>query len=182
MRLHFFFFVCVCARVYMLMMSRQTTDEIIAGQEAAVKYIPIDEPISAFMQILPSVDGDDITEQPFNLFSKGDFAQVPIIIGTVSEEAVLYINMGWPNPVLRAEYMAVVKLVFRDNATEILDLYPPIEGPDADQRPNMFALGTDYVFTCPNRYVARNLAAHTNTYRYVFDHAFSFPAWGDHYD
>ena len=42
--------------------------------------------------------------------------------------------------------------MFKENATAVLERYPPIEG---DQRPQMFAMGTDYVFTCPDRYTFR---------------------------
>ena len=111
-------------------------------------------------------------------------------MGTVLEETVLYIWMGWPNPVAEAEYRAIMyvigslcarrrcapawlltgnmtaasvsvgrprssRLVFKENSTAVLERYPPIEG---DQRPQMWNLGTDYVFTCPDRYAALTLA------------------------
>ena len=45
--------------------------------------------------------------------------------------------------------------MFKENTTAVLERYPPIEG---DQRPQMWNLGTDYVFTCPDRYAAKTLA------------------------
>ena len=47
------------------------------------------------------------------------------------------------------------RLVFKENATQVLERYPPIEG---DQRPQMWTMGTDYVFSCPDRYTAIALA------------------------
>jgi len=51
--------------------------------------------------------------------------------------------------------IASSRLVFKENTTAVLERYPPIEG---DQRPQMWNLGTDYVFTCPDRYAAKTLA------------------------
>ena len=106
---------------------------------------------------------------------------------------------------LRHAHPHTSRLVFKENATQVLDRYPPIEG---DQRPQMWTMGTDYVFSCPDRYTAialartvrpvrqtiarsagvlahRVTAAHTiqnPTYVYVFDQPWSFDGWGPYYD
>jgi hypothetical protein len=50
--------------------------------------------------------------------------------------------------------------VFKENATQVLERYPPVEG---DNRPTMWEMGTPYVFNCPNRLTALALARTVRT-------------------
>jgi carboxylesterase type B len=75
------------------------------------------------------------------------------MIGTVSEEALLFIYKADPNKKINdAEYIAALGYLFTSDAAKVLVEYPPtpIVG---DKRPALGVLGTDYIFTCPTRYV-----------------------------
>jgi carboxylesterase type B len=94
-----------------------------------------------------------LTNDVWNALSSGSFNKVPVMIGTVSEEALLFIYKADPNKKINdAEYIAALGYLFTSDAAKVLVEYPPtpIVG---DKRPALGVLGTDYIFTCPTRYV-----------------------------
>ncbi|KCV70550.1 hypothetical protein H696_02896 [Fonticula alba] len=154
-------------------------EEALAGQVAAMKHLPLDYPLSAFMPLLPTVDGVDLPDQPYNVVMAGRHHPVPVIMGTTADEVKLYIHMAWPNPVSAAEYRAAMRVLFKGNATEVLAEYPPVSG---DNRSVMSVVGTHYVFSCPQRKFSRGLAAAglagpNSVFHYIHDQAWSFPGW-----
>ena len=156
--------------------------EIIYGQKVAVQYLDISKPISAFMQLVPSVDGVDIPDQPLRMVVEGRNQAKPIIMGAVSEETLVYIYSAWQTPVDIVSYRLLITAIFKDNATTVLDMYPPDLSSPGDQRDQMAVVGTHITFSCPNRYAARHLAQRSDVFFYTFDHAFSFDGWGDGFD
>lgn len=77
----------------------------------------------------------------------------PFIIGTVAEDALLFIHQGWPNPVSPTQYVEAAFAAFRNDALKILERFP-VETP-GDQRPLLSKVGTRWVFACTNRILAR---------------------------
>ena len=158
----------------------QDVDAILQAAKEATAYLVPDSAISSFMQLLPSIDGVEITGQPFRLLTEGAFNKVPLLFGTVREETVLYIYSAWPNPVSTAYYRALMNVVMKENGTAVVEQYAPVDGDD--QREVMATVGTYFTFTCPNRYALREMSKVTDTFYYVFDHAWTFDGWGDHFD
>ncbi len=75
------------------------------------------------------------------------------MIGTVSEEALMFIYLADPTKKINdAEYVGALAYLFTSDAAKVLLEYPP-KPVVGDKRPALGVLGTDYIFTCPTRYV-----------------------------
>eukprot|EP01132_Coremiostelium_polycephalum_P002541 gene2541-3144_t len=158
-------------------------DQVIQGQiKAQAKIDPV-IPLESFLPWTPTVDGADIIDQPLTLFSKGLFYDIPLMIGTVSEEALLFIYQAATKNVSELDYEVVLDLVFLKNAGQVNQKYPP-NGP-VDNRPILSTLGTDYIFVCPTRlitdYIFKYNVKQSPIYHYQFSHVLSFDAWGPLY-
>ncbi|EGC40157.1 hypothetical protein DICPUDRAFT_146986 [Dictyostelium purpureum] len=158
-----------------------TSDSIIEGQIKSQAKIDILKPLQSFLPWTPTIGLDDITEQPLTLFEKGDFYDVPMIVGTVSEEALLFIYQASPKNVSATSYKLAIDLIFLDHEHTIEENYPPIK--DQDNRPVLSVLGTNYIFVCPTRYALEKMMKYKQTpiYYYQFSHVLSFDAWGPDY-
>ncbi|XP_035663798.1 crystal protein-like [Branchiostoma floridae] len=139
-------------------------------------------PLEVSVKWGPVVDGDIVPGPTVDSFAKGHFQSKPFIIGTTSEEAVLYIYSLYNKPVtslvtLYAIYAAFVHL----KAVEVSIEYPT-ETNTSDYRPHMSKLTTDWVFKCSTRNVIRSAVrkGNTNVWLYVFDHVWSFPHLWDY--
>eukprot|EP00058_Branchiostoma_floridae_P026661 XP_002612152.1 hypothetical protein BRAFLDRAFT_88891 [Branchiostoma floridae] len=139
-------------------------------------------PLEVSVKWGPIVDGDIVPGPTVDSFAKGHFQSKPFIIGTTTEEAVLYIYSLYNKPVaskvtLYAIYAAFVHL----KAAEVAKEYPT-ETNTSDYRPLLSKGVTDWVFTCPTRNVIRSAVrkGNTNVWLYVFDHVWSFPHLWDY--
>ncbi|KAJ8307291.1 hypothetical protein KUTeg_015375 [Tegillarca granosa] len=106
------------------------------------------------------------------------FFDKPILIGTVTEETRIYIYTAWKTPLSVRQYIEVLVATFLLDAEEVLLQYP--SSSSEDQRDTLVQLGTDFLFTCSTRNYTRNILdkGNTNIYHYIYNHAFSFPGWG----
>lgn len=131
--------------------------------------IPIDGPLQIFIPWLPYADGTIIPDQPLAGYAKGNYNPVPVIMGTVQDEGVLFIYSGFPRPVTLTQYEEILVLVFKQHAAQVYSMYP-CTTPD-DCRPIMSDLGTAYIFACPVRNATRSQQLRQpSTYLYHFDH------------
>jgi carboxylesterase type B len=120
--------------------------------------------------------------QPLALWLKGDFNKVPMIMGTVSEEARMFVWSGFPGTISKLEYDAVLDVIFPKVAKEVRMEYPPSLH-TKDCREETSVLATDYIMACSTRAAATGLHDHDSpVYIYEFDHAWSMRgAWGPNY-
>jgi carboxylesterase type B len=121
--------------------------------------------------------------EPLQAAASGKFAKIPVMIGTVSEEALFFIYEASPKPASEAEYLAIIAYIFGYDFASVLEEYPP-PGiiTDADMRPLVSRMGTDFIFSCSTRAFIRGIAkAGVPTYLYQFSHVLSFDAWGPRY-
>jgi hypothetical protein len=77
--------------------------------------------------MLSAVDNVDVVGQPIDLFRAGQFNQVPMIFGSTTEEALLFIYMASEgNRVSDAIYSGVLLEIFGFNqAVKVIAKYPP---------------------------------------------------------
>jgi len=160
---------------------------ILQAQIDAIKVDPLSV-LQAFMPWQPYVDGQIITAQPMDAFVKtGQYNAVPMMLGSVNDEGVMFIDAAFPEPVGYVEYKAFILLIFGPgNAKQIEQMYPVAPSQYNDTRPVLSTMGTDYIFACPNRNITRSMTnriATTNApvYLYHFDHILSFNPWGPNY-
>eukprot|EP01095_Lingulamoeba_sp_RSL-Kostka_P018164 TRINITY_DN984_c0_g3_i1.p1 TRINITY_DN984_c0_g3~~TRINITY_DN984_c0_g3_i1.p1 ORF type:complete len:557 (-),score=189.76 TRINITY_DN984_c0_g3_i1:108-1778(-) len=162
----------------------KSVEEILQAQINAIE-IDIFSLFQIFMPWQPYVDGTIITEQPMTAFFDGNYNSVPMMIGSVTDEGVIFIDEAFPAPMNYQTYTLLLEVIFGiENTKDLLNLYPVPQSEYDDVRPVLSTLGTDYIWACPLRNVTRSmkqLNPNTPVYLYHFDHVMSFYAWGPNY-
>ena len=120
---------------------------------------------------VPVIDHNIVKGQLIELVQNTSFPLKPLVIGTLTEEAVFYIYEAWTKPVTLSAYAEVLAFTFHEKAAKVLEHYPPTELDD--QRPVMSRLATHWVFACSTRVYARKVAS----YSYVFGFPLDFNGW-----
>lgn len=159
----------------------KSVNEVMAGQYGVQGSIDYFHPLLLFLPWTPIVDGKELTDQPWKLFTAGNFTKVPIMMGTVAEEALFFIyEASNGTKVSESLYVLLESYLFQLDVVEVLRKYP-VGGiwDDSDYRPLLSTQGTDYIFVCPTRLSARGVAkTGVPTFLYQFNHVPSFDAWG----
>lgn len=121
----------------------------------------------------PTVDGVVLPDWPLALIERGDFAKVPIIIGTNETEGAFFHQDG--SPADDAEYQAAIgRLWGADQAYGVAEHYPVADFASAHDA--LVQVTGDGIFVCPSRQLARALsAAGTNAYVYDFSASYVIP-------
>ncbi|XP_023138641.2 crystal protein [Amphiprion ocellaris] len=122
----------------------------------------------------PYIDGELIKEQAVTAFLKGHWQkEKPVLLGTTSEEGVLFVYGVFSKPVSAVESTVYITAIFKQHSLRILHKYLPMYR-DADRRNMLAQIVTDFVFLCPSRRSARTgTAAGSEVWMYVFDHVTS---------
>jgi len=157
----------------------KTADEIVTAENAVIKINPIG-PIQVFMPWQPTADGTYITGQPMIEFPAGRYNRVPFMLGTVDQEALIFLYTALPNGLTPKQYREIIYFVFRGAAPKVLKMYPVAENV-TDARPQFTVLGTDYIWACSHRNVSRYMSQYAPLWRWHFDHVMSFDPWGPDY-
>jgi carboxylesterase type B len=156
----------------------KSVNEILVAQNKVANHLPILHPLQLFLPWTPVINGIEFSDDMWTAVSSGSFNKVPLLIGTVSEEALMFVYLAAPDMKINdAEYIAALGYLFTSDAAKVLIEYPPtpIVG---DKRPALGALGTDYIFTCANRYWTGLITANNvPTWIYQFTHPSSVDFW-----
>ncbi|XP_077862235.1 crystal protein-like [Saccoglossus kowalevskii] len=160
-------------------MRSKHVDEIVSAQQnTSTKIVNPFRLLELFEPWGPYIDGDDITEQSIDSFTKGHFQKKPIILGTTSDEARANLFGAITEPMDKFHYYKYVIVTLTIHSYKVLHKYPPLSS--GDQREKLSIAGHPYLFACPTRDAARHISYHSDLsiWTYVFDHALSFDAWG----
>jgi len=104
------------------------------------------------MKYRPCVDGWVLPENPVAVFNKGKQHHVPFLTGTNADEATIFLRKF---PVKRPlGYTLFVKQLFKNNADEILSLYPA--GNESEMKHSLELLVSDAAFVAPARFAVRS--------------------------
>eukprot|EP00058_Branchiostoma_floridae_P020482 XP_002605972.1 hypothetical protein BRAFLDRAFT_92200 [Branchiostoma floridae] len=124
----------------------------------------------------PVVDGDMITRQMVESFSTGNFQKKPLIIGTNTEEGILFTHEASSSPLATSKYQETMLAIFKTSGFSVLRTYPPSN--TGDERPILGTLITHFIFACPTRNILNSALkyGHSNTWLYVFAHPLSVHA------
>lgn len=148
----------------------KSTDQIIAAQVAVNKVLNVLHIFQTFYPWTPIMNGVEFSENPLDAFQQGKFVNMPLMMGSVSNEALLFIYEALNNSVNDIDYMIGIEYIFGlTDGSKVLAKYPPYAG---DKRPQLGELGTIYIFICPLRNISVNISPTTSNpvYLYHFDH------------
>ncbi|KAJ8046654.1 Crystal protein [Holothuria leucospilota] len=118
--------------------------------------------------------GPTVEEQPVRLFEVGLFQSKPIMLGSLTEEARLYVNGLFDKPVPSLLYTLFLTILVPEKGNIIMQQYPA-DNSNSDQRDLISQIATDYIFECPVLHVAKEIfeRGQDDVYHYVFDQAVS---------
>ncbi|CAF0874795.1 unnamed protein product [Adineta ricciae] len=150
---------------------RQTYEAITIAQTKVNSMLTSFKFLLFFEPWVPVIDNSIVKGQLMDLVQNTSFPLKPMVIGTLTEEAVFYIYEAWSTPISVPLYMEVLLFTFHENAIKVFERYPP--SPSGDQRALMSRLATEWVFACPTRVYSRKAA----TYSYVFGFPLDFDGW-----
>jgi carboxylesterase type B len=104
---------------------------------------------------LSSVDNDWIPKNYLQAFQAGEYNQMPIIIGDVSDEGLMFVWQVSPYPVIYPEYAAILTFIFGiETAFDVAEIY---EAPAfGDARDVLDTLVTEYMFICVNKNITKS--------------------------
>lgn len=129
--------------------------------------------LQQFMPWSPYHDGDEVPVSPLKAIEKGLIANKSLIIGTTADEGLTYVYNMFPTPLNMMTYSGLLLMINQNEAFTWLSRYSP-KNP-RDSRAALSSLATDYLFTCPTRQIASDLAlSNHNLWLYVFDQGMSF--------
>ncbi|MFA4987372.1 MAG: carboxylesterase/lipase family protein [Candidatus Brocadiia bacterium] len=121
----------------------------------------------------PVIDGWVIPDLPDKMMQEGKMAPVPVMVGTNSDEGTIFLSQLPVKTV--AGYQILMKTLFKDNAEELLKLFPAKEDSDVAMAINKFS--TVAFFVVGARTTARK-AAKLQPQVFMYHFTRSFPRLG----
>jgi acetylcholinesterase/cholinesterase len=175
-----------CDKSDVACMKSKTVEEVLDAQDNAVKM----DRKTLFINFLPFApmveEGGEIPQQPLYAFYKGEFNAMPLLVGSVADEGVLFVNELFTDPMSKTKYHTTIDVLFGlHKAKQIKKMYPML--PDSkDGRDAFNVLATDLIFYCPLRNITRGMQQTLGVdtvpiSEYRFDHVISFDPWGPDY-
>jgi carboxylesterase type B len=134
----------------------KSAEEVLAAQLASANSLWVNRRhlLELFQPFEPTYGTADTTlsGMPLEQIKRGDWAQVAVMAGTVTDEAVPFIYDAFRKPMRGVEALALLDVVFGPNsARELTHQLYPLRADDADARETVIALVTDFIFTCAVR-------------------------------
>jgi carboxylesterase type B len=150
-----------------------SAEDIALAEHEARSVVTSPFLLELFEPIGPGVDGDEVKMEPVNAAQSGKFENIPLLIGTVSEETRIFVYEAFKKTMGLETYLGLLILADPMKALKLLDKYPPVKSSDC--RDTLQNLSTDLIFTCTARNVSRSLQTfgHSSIHLYIFNHPFS---------
>lgn len=165
-----------------------------AQHESETNLIP---DLTALLQIVvawgPTIGTEYLPLRPLEAFQQGQVLDVPILVGTTKDEAVIFVYEALTTPLSLLAYQIVGNVLFGPqlfNESQAPSLYPLPNPPPADGDYRIFASSpfTDGLFICPTRNATEALAVAqpgrvSKTYVWQYSHQMSWSPvmWGSNF-
>ena len=161
-------------------MRAQPADALLAAQVKSYPDPNADwaELLQIFMPLCPTVGTPELGNWPLDSFQgragAAPVLDVPIMMGTVSQEGTLFIYSGFGSNVSVAEYQLLIEVMLGDAAAKGVARQYPIPSPEPlDARPLASIVTTASIFKCTNRNASQLLAASAGRRSPIFVYEFS---------
>lgn len=120
-----------------------------------------------------TVDGDFVRDQPRKVIEASDFAKIPYILGSNTDEGTIF-HVGEPRVTNEEEYVAALRRRYGDDATEIAKVYPVSDF--ANPQEALMRVTGDASLVCGTLDTARRMAAAgVPVHLYNFDRPIPIP-------
>jgi carboxylesterase type B len=159
-------------------------DALAIGQaENGVVHFDFRAPLAMALVWTPNIDGKQFPMTPLDAFAKGLAAKVPVVMGSVQNEGVIFVY-ELIRSIDDVEFALLLLGVFGDRAYDVWRHYTP-SGVFVDNFLLAARMVTDFVFECPTRRALHSLASNNgdNAWLYRFNQKLSMSpwAWGSKY-
>mgnify|MGYP003878653275 CR=1 FL=1 len=139
-----------------------------------------------FLPWTPTVGTEMLPEQPMSMFQAGLSHDVPFTIGTVWNEATIFVYEAFTKPLPALEYDVVLGLIFGvDDAIKIAEHFPVPKNETKDCRLQAARVATQALFVCATRNVSLIVSDNQKSpiHVYHYDHLMSFRKliWGKNF-
>jgi para-nitrobenzyl esterase len=144
-----------------------------ADQLACLRQVPVSTIVDNLAQgtFDPVVDGGFLPDQPRALYDSGNYAKVPYILGSNSDEGTLFF-LGATPVTTEAEYLAALQARYGALAAQVAAVYPAADFP-TPQDALVRAFG-DSILVCSTYDTARRAAA-GGSHAYLYNFARKIP-------
>ena len=120
-------------------------------------------------QWTPIVDGVEISDQPRYLYERGQFSQVPVLLGTNRDEGWTFVNRSFPATLTADQYETALEAEFGADAPTIRAQYPVSDF--ASPKDALAQLVGDAEYVCEANRVARLIErTKTPVFLYSFEY------------
>eukprot|EP00939_MAST-03C_sp_MAST-3C-sp1_P003400 g3400.t1 len=129
------------------------------------------------MQWAPVIDGIELSSQPLDLFDRGTWNDVPLIIGTNEDEGATFVYAGIKDWIPEILFPTAMRGIFgTSDGDKVLNFYANASDSWHDTRDSLSYVLTDFWFKCSSaRIAAAAVAKNHSAFVYRFDHVLSFP-------
>jgi|SoiMethySBSTD1v2_1073268.scaffolds.fasta_scaffold69857_2 para-nitrobenzyl esterase len=156
---------CTDARTGLACLRSKTRDQVLRALPLGQRQLLESEAV----QWNPIVDGLEIPDQPRDLYRRGRFVRVPLIVGVNRDEGWTFVDQSFPGGLDAAQYETTVRNEFGADAPAVLGLYPA--SAFSSPKDALSQLIGDAEFACEARRVARLMSqARVDVYFYFFEH------------
>ncbi|XP_071941027.1 uncharacterized protein [Antedon mediterranea] len=160
----------------------RSADEVLKAQLMVASMLDYDDLLQNFEYWGPVIDGAEIPMHPLEAYAQNSFQDKPMIMGTMSEDALPYVYTLMPEPVSATLSSTVIIALFGlIDGLKLTNTYS-LGLLDDDSRDVLSDMFTDMIFACSTRYASTSAQQNGQSaiYLYEFAHAFSFEeAWGE---
>jgi len=105
-------------------------------QDIATAQTKVNSKLTSFEFLLffepwvPVIDNNIVKGQLIEIVNKTSFPLKPLVMGTVTEEALFFIYEAWTKPITLWMYVEFLTFRFRERALKVMERYPPNEVDD----------------------------------------------------
>eukprot|EP01132_Coremiostelium_polycephalum_P007537 gene7537-9265_t len=152
----------------------KSVEDILNAQNTSENGFSVFSPLLNFLPWTPVVDGKLILDQPLTLIQQGQFNQVPVLMGTVRDEALIFIA-SISTSINALEFKAGMFDIFKFKTSTILNTYDQFINSTTNYMYLLSRIGTDYIFVCPTRNAAAAISkTGLPVFTYQLQHITSF--------
>lgn len=146
---------------------RSATRDRVLGALTAAQQQYSEQP--GAVRWVPVVDGVEVPDQPRELYRRGQFARIPVVVGSVGDEGWNYVDRSFPVGLDTLQYERAVRTEFGMDADAVLRMYPATAF--ANPKDALARLTADVEVVCEARRLARALHADgAPVYVYSFEY------------
>lgn len=149
-----------------------SVDNIIDAQNKVDSELISLDLVLLFEPWVPVIDNILVFGQLYETVQNTTFALQPLIIGTLTEEALVFVYSGLNKTMPATVYSEAILAIFGSKGVKVLEHFPPSDA--EDQRTLFSKIITQWLFSCTTRIFARKAA----NYTYVHDYPYDYDGWG----